>query len=135
MLALRSRAEPRSDCITVENHDMYTLEDLNAAEAELRRWDDAYANDTSNNPNKYEAQRRDARRTLRQISDALKRSGILQMSEEERLTNELDQLYPGARTKTIVSHNGGKYQIRYFPLAWSRSRKSVTEWGHEWVSL
>lgn len=114
---------------------MYTLEDLNAAEAELKRWDDAYANDTSNNPNKYEAQRRDARRTLRQISDALKRSGILQMSEEERLTNELDQLYPGARTKTIVSHNGGKYQIRYFPLAWSRSRKSVTEWGHEWVSL
>jgi hypothetical protein len=31
---------------------MYTLEDLAQAEAEFKRWDDAFANDSSNNPNK-----------------------------------------------------------------------------------
>lgn len=114
---------------------LYTLEDLAAAQAELKRWDDAFANDTSNNPNKYEAQRRDASSAVRQISDELKRSGQLPVSEEERINHELDRLYPNARSKTIVTHNGIRYQINYFPLSRSRSRKSVKEWGHHWVAL
>jgi hypothetical protein len=64
---------------------MYSLEDLAAAQAELQRWDDAYANDRSNNPNKYEAQRRDARRAVRRISQELKRLGVIERSLAEKL--------------------------------------------------
>ncbi|THC39085.1 hypothetical protein [Massilia sp. Mn16-1_5] len=64
---------------------LYTLEDLAAAEVKLKYWDDAFANDKSNNPNKYEAQRRDARREVRQISRELKRIGLLEKTEEEKL--------------------------------------------------
>jgi hypothetical protein len=114
---------------------LYSLDDLATAEAELKRWDDAYANDRSNNPNKYAAQRRDARRAVRLISDELKRRGLVDKSDAEKLFDELDRLYPNAKSKTIVSHNGVKYQIRYFPLEQSRSRKTVKIWGHEWVEL
>lgn len=114
---------------------MYSLESLAAAEAELKRWDDAYANDSSNNPNKHEAQRRDARRMVRVISAELKRLGLIEKSEKESLTEELDLLYPGAKSKTTVVHNGVRYQIRYFPVEKSCSRKTVTEWGHEWAPV
>lgn len=114
---------------------MYSLDDLTAAKAELKRWDDAYANDSSNNPNKYEAQRRDARRRVREISDQLKRVGLIEMSDAEIITNELDRLYPNAKSKSIVVHNNVKYQIRYFPVEKSRSRKMVKEWAHEWIPI
>lgn len=112
-----------------------SLDDLGIAEAELKRWDDAYANDSSNNPNKYEAQRRDARRAVRRISEALKSQGIIEKSEAEKITAELDRLFPNAKSKASVMHNGVTYQNRYFPLEKSRSRKTVKEWGHEWVEI
>ncbi|WP_141218235.1 hypothetical protein [Bordetella genomosp. 11] len=114
---------------------MYSLDDLAAAKAELKRWDDAYANDSSNNPDKYEAQRRDARRAVREISAQLKSLGLIDMSDAEKLTSELDRLYPNAKSKTNVVHNGVKYQIRYFPVEKSRSGKTVKEWAHEWVEI
>jgi len=113
----------------------FSINDLVDAEAELKRWDDAYANDSSNNPNKYEAQRRDARRAVRRISENLKNQGLIEKSKNERLTEELDHLYPNAQSKKKVNYNGVVYQIRYFPLEKSRSRKTVKEWGHEWVEL
>lgn len=112
-----------------------SLNDLAAAEAELTRWDDAYANDSSNNPNKYEAQRRDARRAVRCISENLKNQGLIEKSKTEILTEELDRLYPNAQSKKKVNYNGVMYQISYFPLEKSRSRKTVKEWGHKWVEL
>lgn len=114
---------------------MYSLDDLDAAKAELKRWDDAYINNSSNNPNKYEAERRDARRRAREISAKLKLLGLIEMSDAEKVTNELDQLYPNSKSKTIVIHNGIKYQIRYFPVEKSRSDKTVKEWAHEWVPI
>jgi hypothetical protein len=114
---------------------MYTLEDLAQAEAELKRWDDAFANDSSNNPNKYEAQRRDGRSKVRLITEHLKLSGIIEKTDAEKLNDELDRLCPNAASKSVVVHNGCKYQVRYFPLVQSRSRKTVKEWGHEWVAL
>lgn len=114
---------------------MYSLEDLAQAEAELKRWDDAFANDSSNNPNKYAAQRRDARSKIRRITEHLKLLGVIEKTEAEKLNDELDRLYPNAPSKLVVAHNGRKYQSRYFPLVQSRSRKTVKEWGHEWVTL
>lgn len=114
---------------------MYSLDDLEAAKNELNRWNDAFANDRSNNPNKYEAQRRDAGIKVRQIENDLKNQGILQKSENELLNEQLDRLYPNVKSKTIVSYNGKAYQVRYFPLVRSRSRKNVKEWGHEWIEM
>jgi hypothetical protein len=114
---------------------VYTLEDLAQAEAELKRWDDAFANDSSNNPNKYEAQRRDARSRVRLITEHLKLSGIIEKTDAEKLNDELDRLYPNAAAKSVVAYNGCKYRVRYFPLVQSRSRKTVKEWGHEWVAV
>ena len=34
-------------------------------------------------------------------------------TKEEKITEELDKLYPNAKSKTIVEYNGEKYQIRY----------------------
>lgn len=114
---------------------MHSLEDLASAKAESDRWNDAYANDRSNNPNKYEAQRRDAGIRVRRIEESLKSQGLIEKSEFELLSEELDRLYPDAKSRTIVTHNGKQYQIRYFPLVQSRSRKTVKEWGHSWVAI
>ena len=114
---------------------MYKLEDLSDAEKELKRWDDAFVNDSSNNPNKHEAQRRDARSNVQLMTEHLKLSGIIEKTDAEKLNAELDRLYPNASSRDVVVHNGCKYQVRYFPLVKSRSRKTVKDWGHEWVAL
>ena len=114
---------------------MYNMDDLAAAKTESRRWNDAFANDRSNNPNKFEAQRRDAEAKVREIEGSLKRQGLLAKSEADVLNEELDHLYPNAKSRTIVTHNGQRYQVRYFPLVQSRSRKTVKEWGHSWTLL
>ncbi|MDB5937941.1 MAG: hypothetical protein JWP77_305 [Polaromonas sp.] len=114
---------------------MYKLEDLENAKAELERWNDSFANDRSNNPNKYQAQRRDAGIECRRIEESLKRQGLIKKSDSEILNEELDRLYPNAKSKTIVTQNGKQYQVRYFPVVTSRTRKSVKEWGHSWVAL
>lgn len=114
---------------------MYSLEDLAAAKAELERWNIAFANDRSNNPDKYEAQRRDAGIMVRRIEESLKRLGLIGKSDSEILNEELDRLYPNTKPKTIVTHNGKQFQIRYFPIVTSRSRKTVKEWGHSWTAV
>lgn len=114
---------------------MHSLNDLEAAEAELKRWNDAYANDRSNNPKKYEAQRRDARSAVRRILEDLKRQGVIERSESEKLNLLLDGLYPKAMSGTIIKYQGIMYRVRHIPLIKSRSGKTVKEWGHEWLAL
>lgn len=114
---------------------MYSLESLATAQAELTHWNDKYANDSSNNPNKHLSQRKSAAKHVRQITAELKRLGILEMTDAEKLDEELDRLYPNARAKMIVAHNGSRYQARYFAVEKSRSGASVTEWGHNWTEL
>jgi hypothetical protein len=114
---------------------MYSLDDLAAAKAELAKWNDAFSDDRSNNPNKYEAQRRDSRIKVRTIEESLKHQGLIAKSESDILNENLDRLYPNAKSRTIVTHNDKQYQVRYFPLVESRSRKTVKEWGHSWTAL
>jgi hypothetical protein len=111
---------------------MHTLEDLAAARADVKHWNDAYANDRSNNPDKFAAQRRNAAARLRQVERSLKEQGLLQKSAQELLDEQLDRLYPNARPRTVVTHEWTKYRVRYFPLETSRSRKTVKEWEHTW---
>lgn len=114
---------------------MYTLDDLKKAIEQKEHWDNRFANDSSNNPNKYQAQRRDAGIMVRRITESLKEQGLIEKNEVEVINEELDKIYPNAKSKTIVNHNGKKYQIRYFPVVKSRSRKTVKEWGHSWDEI
>jgi hypothetical protein len=86
-----------------------------------------------NNPNAGRARQQTARARLRTVEQALKQSGKVEKKPEEKLTEELDELYPNAKSKTVIEYQGKKYQIRYFPLESSRTGKTVFEWGHRWV--
>ena len=114
---------------------MYTLDDLERAKEELRQWDDRFANDSSNNPNKYESQRRAAREKVRVITDSLKASGTIALTDKEKLERELDSKFPSSQSNDVVEHDGIKYRRKFFPLERSRSRKSVTVWGKTWEKL
>jgi len=113
----------------------HTLKDLEEARKELANWQQRRSDDDSNNPNKYRGQINAAWYRVRLIESVLKYSGVIELVPEEKLQNELDRLHPNARSRSIVKYNGKKYQIRYSPLSISRSGKTVTEWGHEWIPL
>lgn len=111
----------------------YTIEDLKKAEEEQKRWEEAFANDSGNNPNKYRSQIRNAVARVRLVESELKQVGVIPMSDAEKLTAELDKLHPNFKSRFVVIHKGNCYQIRYFPVEFSRSGKSVTKWGHKWI--
>lgn len=51
------------------------------------------------------------------------------MTKAELLNAELDALFPLARSKQIVTHNGWRYMKPFYPLESSRSGKTVIAWG------
>ena len=53
--------------------------------------------------------------------------------EEEKISRELDELYPHAKSRTAVEYKGKCYQIKYFPITRSDDGQKVKEWGHRWV--
>jgi predicted Mrr-cat superfamily restriction endonuclease len=55
--------------------------------------------------------------------------------EEQRIAQELDELYPKAKSKTVVDYKGKIYQIRYFPMAETAKGEKVKEWGHRWIPI
>lgn len=109
----------------------YTEEDFEEAKRDLERANEIGM--SGNNPNAGRARQQAARARLRTVEQALKQSDKVEKAPEERLTEELDELYPNARSKTVVEYQGKKYQVRYFPLESSRTGKIVFEWGHQWV--
>jgi hypothetical protein len=114
---------------------VYTLEDYERARAELQEWDDKFDSYSGNNPDKYRSEINMAASKVRAIESYLKKSGLLPMSEREKLELELDAMFPKAKSKEIVLYQGRRYQRRFFPLAKSRSGKTVTEWGKAWVEV
>lgn len=109
-----------------------TLEDLERARADLSRWDDRWANDSSNNPNKYWSERQAARRRVRELTAKLKSQGDLEMTDHERLCAVLDSIVPNASNGQVIDHEGVRYRRRFFPEEKSRSGKTVTVWGRTW---
>ncbi len=103
----------------------YTLGDLERE----RQWDSGFG---PNNPGAEARELAGHHRRLREIEDYLKAEGLLEKTEEEKITEKLDKSYPNAKSKTIVEYNSKRYQIRYFPFEKSRSGKTVKEWGHAW---
>lgn len=113
----------------------YTMADLEAARADLTRWIDAFANDSSNNPNKFRSQIKAARMRVRTIEAALKIDGTLPLTEQERVENELDKLHPDAHSKMVADYNGKKYRRWYYPAEKSNSGKTVQVWDRGWEEV
>lgn len=114
---------------------MTTLEDLEVARAELARWQDRFANDRSNNPNKHRSSIRSASDRVAAIEAALKASGDLPRTETKELHLRLDSAFPDARSRQIVSFEGRRNQRRFTPARMSNSRKSVTRSSKWWDDL
>jgi hypothetical protein len=115
--AIKSRSEP--------NKPKYTLEDLEKE----RQWDSGFG---PNNPGAERRKNIEHGRRLREIEEYLKAQGVLEKTKEEKVIEELDKLYPNAKSKTIVEYGGKRYQIKYSPVEKSRSGKTVKEWDHAW---
>jgi hypothetical protein len=58
-----------------------------------------------------------------------------QTPEEEKISRALDELYPRAKSKTIVEYQDNEYQIKYFPLTKAEDGGKVKEWGRRWVLI
>lgn len=112
----------------------YSIKDLEEARQKLKALQEKRENDDANNPRKYQADIRNTADEVTIIEDVLKMQGTIKESDEERINRELDTLFPNAQSKSIKEYRGKKYQIRYFPVAESRSGK-VKHWGHKWVPV
>ena len=110
----------------------FTIEDLEQAKQELRRWEDRWVYSSANNSYKYREPLNAARSSVRTIETELKRTGLLPRTPQEIIENALDKRFPNARSREIVEYEGEKYQRIFTPLQFSRSRKTVTEWGKNW---
>ena len=112
-----------------------TLEHLELARADLTLRDNRWANDSSNNPNKYWSERQAARRRVRELTQKLKSQGDLEMTDPERLCAVLDAIVPDASNGQVIDHEGIRYRRRFFPEEKSRSGKTVTAWGRTWEKV
>ena len=114
---------------------MYTLADLEKAKAELASWEEKWDRYSGNNPNKFQSNIKSARSKVRIITESLKSDGKIERSDKEKLEQALNQAYPNARSKQEVEFEGERYQLKFYPLEKSRSGKTVTNWGREWVKI
>jgi hypothetical protein len=119
------------------NDPLYTLEDLERAERDLREGD----NGRHNNHGRTRRNHMMAMEQVSSIRQQLIRRGLLKpvpprpVTEKELLEKELDKAFPNARSKQIVRYKGTKYQRRFRPLDTSRSGKTVFEWRGYWVEI
>ena len=114
---------------------MYTVEDLEFAQAQLREWSDRFDRYDGNNPDKYQSEIRNAQEKVREIECEQKKTGLLQMTDKEKLNAALEAAFPDARHRQVVEYNGKHYERRVFPLQKSRSRKTVLEWAKDWKEV
>jgi hypothetical protein len=110
----------------------FTLEDLEHADQALREWQKRFADCDTNNPNEFRGQINAAASRVRMIETELKRTGLLPLTAQEALENVLDKRFPRARSRETVEFEGKMYQRIFTPVRFSRSRKTVTEWGKSW---
>ena len=111
---------------------LYSLDDLKTAQDTLDSINTKWSNYSGNNPNKYQSELKSARRSVKLITESLKSSGLIPLTEAETLNKELDILFPKARSKQIIEHNGAKYIKKFFPAEKSNSGKTVTAWDSYW---
>lgn len=66
----------------------------------------------------------------------LKRQGHWQgaLTLAELITGVLDRLYPDAKPRTIVVHDGARYKLRFYPEVQAKSGRTYA-WGHYWEEV
>src|SRR5438046_2679574 len=112
--------------------EMYTIEGLKRARADLEMWLEKWGNSNTNNPDKFQGNINEARSRVRLIESVLKENGTIPLTPQEQLYKDLDSRFPNTRHKEIVEHNGVRYQRRFSPAAKSR-RGNVKEWDKTWI--
>jgi hypothetical protein len=118
----------------------YTLDDLKQAEETLVYLEERGDSYRGNNPNTGRGIET-ARLEVSLIKDHLRAAGILPPvpprppTEKELLEKELDEAFPNAQSKQIVTHKGQKYQRRFWPFDKSRSGKTVHVWTRSWIKI
>jgi len=117
------------------NNAIYTIADYEKAKATHDAVELQWSNYDGNNPDKYDSNRKEARRDLWHIEKYLKRHGIIPASDSEMLHFELERLHPDALSKSVVTHNGKQYRRRYSPSETSRSGKTVKGWIGWWEEV
>jgi len=113
----------------------HTIDDLQAAKADLERLTERDSMDTSGNPEKYHTRIAAARRWVYEIEKALKSAGALPRTEHEEMEFKLDKAFPAARSREIVEFEGMRFQRRFRPLTKSRSDKTVSTWDAYCINL
>jgi type VI protein secretion system component VasF len=108
-----------------------TLEDLEAARAELTREIERRDNYNGNNPNKYATDVRMARERVALLERALKALGQLARTPHEELEAKLNAAFPRARHKDIVTFENEQYQRGVTPATRTLSG-NVASWDKGW---
>jgi hypothetical protein len=116
-----------------EEPNRATIEDLEKAKADSARWEDAWANDSSNNPDKHHSQRQEARERVRLLTRQLKAQGDLPVSEAEAVSFELERLHPRARHGDTAEHQGRRFRRHCTPARMSRTGNPMS-WDCVWVT-
>lgn len=106
---------------------MHTLQDLESAKAVLVSLQDRWENYSGNNPDKFKTDIRLASEKVDSIHEYLKLSGVIALTPQEELWKALDQQFPNARSKEIVTFQGCGYQRKFTPGGKSLSGKTVTK--------
>lgn len=115
---------------------MYSLDDLAIAQQKFDYWADLWSKEyLENKPNIYDAEAKKASEHLREVEEYLKLNGIIPFTDDKLAQNPLNELYPSAKSREIVTYNGTRYQKRFFPKKRSESGKTVKEWYSTWVNL
>lgn len=110
----------------------YSLADLEEVERDLAELLEQESRYSGNNPNKYAAGIRSLVRRRDEITEDLKRRGEIPETDEEALQRRLDEAFPKARSRQLVTFEGARYRKRFVPAETSRSGKSVTRWDSFW---
>lgn len=114
---------------------MYTVEDLEAARAELERCVAAFDSALRTYHEELSARVRAASRRVGEIENYLRMQGLIEGNPQQRSQGALDSVFPNAQHGDIVQYQGKRYRLRYFPEAKCRSGWGVKKWGKRWEEL
>jgi len=81
-----------------------TLPDLETARGALQRLQQKFANYSGNNPNKFQSDIKAASAKVRSIEASLKTTGVIPLTDQEKLERELDAAFPDAKSKEVVEY-------------------------------
>jgi hypothetical protein len=124
-------SNPQSD----KSGNALGVKDLEAARVDLASLQERWDNYSGNNPDKYKTKIRLATEKVHSIIDRLKSAGLIPLTPAEEIFKVLDEQFPKARSKEVVSYNGGFFQRKFTPGGKSLSGKTVTSWVASWVDV